>query len=188
MLQLRTCRGRMASAHRCSFHRRRIVADSVWPSVECNMSVVHDGIVSNDRLIHVRVVDDGPIHAHHRGVVCKSAATPFAAYKANPHVAESVVDSAVISDAIAPVAIVEYIPAVTPAPPWRSPKRARIWCRHPLARNPVVAIIAVGPVTGYPHPAFLRTYRLLVYGQNRRCNVDRDQYTRKRRHGNKQQH
>ena len=188
MLQLRSCRRGVTSTHRFPLHRRRIMADSVRPSVECNVPGVRDGIAANDRLVHVRVADDVSIHAHHRGVVCESTAAPFPADKADAHVAEPVVDSAVIPDAIAPVAIVEPIMPAVPSPPRGSPKRALVWCRHPLAWHPVVAVIAIGPVSRNPHPALLRTYRLLVYRQNRWSDANGNRYTRKRGCRNEQDH
>jgi hypothetical protein len=188
MLQLNCGRRRVTPAHRFSLHRGRVVADSVRPSAKCHVPGVRNGIATNDRVIHVGVANDGPVHVHYRGVVCEVSAAPLAAYKADAHVSISVINSAVIPDAIAPVAIMENIMPAAPSPPSRSPKRALVRRRHPLAGNPVVAIIAIGPVSRNPHPAFLRTHRLFVYRQNWRSNGDTDRYTRKRRRGNTQQH
>jgi hypothetical protein len=188
MLQLRSCRRRVTSTHSFSFHRRWIMADSVRPSVEGNVPGVRDSIAANDRLVHVRVADDVSIHAHHRGVVCESTASPFPANEADAHVAEPVVDSAVIPDTITPVAIVEPIMPAIPSPPRRSPKRSLVRRRHPFAGHPVVAVIAVGPVTRNPHPTLLRTHRLLVDRQNRWSNANGNGYTRKRRCRSEQDH
>ena len=188
MLQLRSCRRRVTSTHSFSFHRRWLMADPVRPSVECNVPGVRDRIAANDRLVHVGVADDVSIYTHHRGVVCESISTPFAADKADAHVAESVIDSAVIPDAIAPVAIVEPIMPAVPAPPRRSPKCALVWRGHPLAWNPVVAVIAIGPVSWNPHPTFLRAEWLLVDRQNRWSNANGNGNTRKRRCWNEQNH
>jgi len=188
MLQLGCRRRRVTPAHRFSLHRCGIVADSVRPSAKCHVPRVRNGIASNDRLIHVGVANDAPVHAHHRRVICEVSAAPLAAHKTHAHVSMSVINSAVVPDAIAPVAIMEPVMPAVPSPPRRSPKRALVRRRHPLAGNPVVAIVAVGPVSRNPHPALLRTYRLLVYRQNWRSNGDADRYTRKRCCGNDQQH
>src|SRR5579863_2600539 len=91
MLQLHSCRWCVTSTHTFPLHRRRVMMDSVRPSVECKAPGIRDGIAANDRLIHVRVADDVSVHAHHRRVVCESAAAPFPADKTDTHVAKPVV-------------------------------------------------------------------------------------------------
>ncbi len=188
MLYLDRRGSRVPSAHCCPLHGTRIVSNAVRPSVKCHVPLVHDGVVANDRFIHVGIVDDVCINPHDRGVVGESVAAPLAACKADTHVTKSVIDSAVIPDTITPVAIVKSIMPSIPTPPWRRPESALIGSRHPLARNPVIAIVAVGPISRRPHPAFLRTWRLLVHRQDRRSNVDGNQYARERCRGNKQHH
>jgi len=107
MLQLNCRRRRVTPAHRFSLHRGRFVADSVRPSAKCHVPGVPNRIGTNDRLIYVGVANDAPVHTHHRGVVCEVSAAPLAAHKADAHVSMSVINSAVVPDAISPVAIME---------------------------------------------------------------------------------
>ena len=187
-LQLDSCRRRVASTHRFSLDRRRIVADPVWRSVERHVPGVHNGVSANDRLVHESVANDVSVHTHHCRVVCKPAAAPFPADKADAHVAVAVINSAVVPDAIAPVAVVENVVAAVPSPPRRRPERSLVGRRHPLPWNPVVAVISIGPITGNPHPTFLRTGRLFVHWQDRRSDRDGDRYCAERCRWNEQQH
>jgi hypothetical protein len=136
--------------------------DSVRTAIERDAPVIRDGVAANDSLVHIGVVNDGGIHAHHRGVVCELSSAPLAAYKAYTHVAMAVVNSAVIPNAVAPVTVVKGVASAVPTPPGRGPESAYIRRRHPCPGNPVVAVIAIGPIPRRPHPAFVRAERLLI--------------------------
>jgi hypothetical protein len=143
------------------------------------MPVVDDRVVVNDRLVDIRVVNDRPVHMHDRGIVSKTAATPLTAGEADSHVAKPIVHAAVVADMRAPVAIMEKIVPTFKAPVRRGPQSAGIRRRHPGARNPIVAIIAVGPVARRPHVSILRAIRLNVNRQYRRRNTDADKHSGK---------
>lgn len=172
VLLLHRRRRRVSSAHSCSFHRSGIVPNAARAAVVGHAGVVRDRVLANDGFIHVGVVDDRGIHPHHRRVVLKGSAAPFSTDKADAHVSEAVINSAVITDSIAPVTIVEDVVSAFPTPPRRSPQCAHIGRGHPFSRNPVVAVISPCPVAGRPHPAFFWTERLLIDGQQRRSNRD----------------
>jgi hypothetical protein len=164
------------------------MADPVRTSIESHVPGVRNGVGTNDRLVHVSIANDVSIHTHHCRVVCKPAAAPFPADKADAHVAVAVINTAVVPDAIAPIAIVKNVVAAVPSPPCRRPERSLVGRRHPLPGNPVVSVISIGPITGNPHPAFLRTGRLFVHRQNRRSDRNGDRHSAKRCRWNEQQH
>ena len=148
--------GRMSSAHSRPLHWRRIVTYTAGAAVVSNVPLIDNCVAMDDRLVYVCVPDDGSIDAHDRSVVGEITSAPFTTHKSDSHVAESVVDSAVISNSIAPVAVVESISATFPSPPGRSPQCSCVGRGHPLAGNPVVTVV-VGPISRHPHPPFLRT-------------------------------
>ena len=78
----------------------------------------------------------------------------------------------------------EHVHILFKAPVRRRPQRAFIGSRHPRAGNPVVAIVAVCPVSRTPHQAGFRTWRLLINRQHRRSEADTDKHTRIGRSGN----
>lgn len=95
--------------------------DAARTAVVGYVPIVHNRVLPHDRVIHVGVMNDGSVYAHHSGVVCKSPVPPLTSDKADSHVPKAVIDSAVVSDLIAPVALMENILSVIPAPPRRSP-------------------------------------------------------------------
>lgn len=187
-LHLDWCRALVPPRHRGSFPCSRIVPDSAGTTVIGNVTVTLNRILAHDAVVPVGVADDGWIYAHHCCVVCKSSAAPLSADKANSHISVAVVDSAVVSDLIPPVTVMEPVVTVVPAPPRRSPKRSLVRRRHPRTGNPIVAIIAPCPISGSPHPPFFRTWRLFINRQRRRSYRDAYLNACKRRNGNKQEH
>jgi hypothetical protein len=104
---------------------------------------IGDNASLHNRPVDVGRVDDGLIHMHNRGVVGKVPAPPLAAGKADAAVAEAVVHSPVVAHMPAPVALMEPIMAVFPAPIVGRPQRAFIRRRHPRAGHPVVVSIVI---------------------------------------------
>src|SRR5580704_11778573 len=91
---------------------------------------------------------------------------PSSALIAMPEISVSIVNSAVETDFRSPVAIIEKISVVSPAPvPW-SPQEARFRSHHPLARYPVI-VITISPISGRPEITVPRTNWLLVNGHHR---------------------
>jgi hypothetical protein len=163
------------------FFRRGLVPDAARTACIGNAAIVDDGGVMHDRRIHIGVVNDGRIHAHHSRVVSEVATAPFASRKADAHVAESIVDAAVVADVGSPVAVVEEIVPTFKAPVGRRPEETWLGSRHPGAGNPVIAVLAVSPVAGGPEIAVLWAERLLVNGQHGRGDTDADNHAGERR-------
>ena len=111
---------------------------------------------------------------HDGCVVCKDSTAPHAAGKADAAIAVAVVNAAIVAHVRAPVAGMKDIKSALPSPIGRSPQSSNERRRHPRAGNPVVAVRAVGPVTGSPHQPRLRAYRLHIYRQHRRREADAD--------------
>jgi len=159
--------------------------DAAWPTRIGYVAIVDDRGVMHDRLIHISVVNDGPIHANDGSIVGKVSAAPLTAGEADAHVSESIIDTAVVAHVRSPVASVKEVMPTFKAPIGRRPKVTRFGSGHPCARNPVIAVIVgVGPVTGSPKIAVLRAKWLLVHRHDRRCDPDADRYLSKRRCGN----
>jgi hypothetical protein len=139
------------------------------------IGVGHDAPLHN-RPVNVGGVNDGLIHMHHRGVVSKVPAPPLAAGKADAPVAGAVVHAAVVANVVAPVAVMEPVPAAGPPPVRRRPQRAAVRSRHPGARHPVVVpiVIRIGPVPRRPHQVGFGAYGLYIDRQLGRSKSDAD--------------
>jgi len=85
------------------------VVDAARAAAVCNVTVVDDGVPHNDGVVDVCIVNNGSIDANDVGVIGKTAAAPLAAGKADTHVAEAVVDAAIIADVAAPVTGMENV-------------------------------------------------------------------------------
>jgi hypothetical protein len=166
----------------------RLVADAAGSAAEGHVVVAGDEASIDTLAILEGVVDVAAVHMHDGGVVVEVVAAPLAAGKADPAVAEAVVYAAVVADVAAPVAFMEKIPAPLPAPVRRRPQGALIRGGDPGARDPVVAVIAVGPVAGGPHHTRLQAVGLLIDGQGRRRKAHADQNARMRVRGNEQEY
>ncbi len=132
------------------FHRRRLVLNSARSTRIRNMVVVDDRRVVNDRLVDVRVVNNRRIYVHHGRIVGKLVTAPLTTGESDPHIPKAVVHTTVVSNVRSPIAIKEAILTALKAPVRWRPKEARLRCRHPRARNPVITIFAVSPVAGRP--------------------------------------
>ena len=138
--------------------------------------VAHAGHV--DVVHHRLVINVGDVNAAeivHGSVVRKHAAAPEAAFIAGARVAEAIVDAAIEADLRAPVAIVENVTAADEAPVTGRPQQAGGRRLYPSARHPVIAVGGVvGPISRHPEVARRRQGRLLVHGQRRRRDRDRN--------------
>jgi len=132
------------------------MTDAISTAVVGDVIVVDDGCVVDDCFVDVGVVDSRFIHMHDRPVIGEFAAAPLAANEADAHVAEAVVDAAVVSNVRTPVTGVENIESIRPAPIGRRPQRTLVGRGNPGAWNPEVAIISISPVARSPHPSGLR--------------------------------
>jgi hypothetical protein len=135
--------------------------------------------------IHAPAVHEGKAameaDVHHSGVVGKVPAAPFAADKADAAVAEAVVHAAVVADVWSPIAPMEDVESVVPAPIGRRPQVAGLRRWNPGSGDPIIAVIAIGPVAGCPHQARLGARRLLIDRQRRRRKANADKNAGKRR-------
>ena len=68
------------------------------------VAIVDDSGVMDDGLIHIGVVDDSPIHSNYGCVVGEVATAPLTTGEADAHVAEAIVDAAVVADVLSPIA------------------------------------------------------------------------------------
>lgn len=123
--------------------------------------------VFTDRMA-VDVVHDCDVDVVDRTVVVKMAALPVAALVADTHVAEAVVDSAVVADVRTPVASVKSVMVMPVAPVARGPESPLIGSLNPHAGYPVVAALTPCPVPRRPEIVVARSLRLVVVGQRRR--------------------
>ena len=153
-----------------------LVLNAVRTPVVGHMAGIGNDVPLHDRPVNVGGVDDVLIHMHDGGVIGKGAAAPLAAGKTDAPIAVAVVHAAVVADVVAPIAVIEAIVAVGPAPVGRRPQRAWIGSRNPGAGNPVVVPIAirVAPVAGRPHQVGLGADRLLIDRHLRRSESDTD--------------
>ena len=117
--------------------------NSIRAAVVSHVVRIQYSVAFHNRSIHISVVDDRFIHPHHSGVIGKHAAPPLAARKTDSAKAESVIDAAVVTHFVSPVAIVESILTAVPAPVRGGPKRAFVRSRYPGPRHPVVVAAIV---------------------------------------------
>ena len=183
MLTLHCARRRMPLSGEPALISRGLVPNAARSARISHMPVIDDRRVVNDRLIPVDVVETAA-YMHDRRVVEEVAAAPFAAGKTDAHVPEAIVDAAVVSNMQSPIAVMEDVMAAVKAPVRGRPEKARLRSRHPRARDPVVAGIAVSPVTRRPDISIIRAERLFINRQHRRSNADTDEHSGKRRRRN----
>src|SRR5690348_7259236 len=129
------------------------------------------GNVSDDRAIHIGVVNHRCVHVHYRRVVPKCSMLPAPADETDAGVAKSIINSAVEAHVRSPISGVPDVPAAAPSPVTRRPKKTNLWRHHPGSRHPVVSIGSVCPITWRPKIAWTGADGLLVYRQRRRADV-----------------
>jgi hypothetical protein len=126
-----------------------------YAAVSCKIATIHTPAIHEGKAAM-------EANVHHSCIVGKVSAAPFTADKADAAIAIAVVHAAVVADVGSPIATMEDIEAVIPAPIGRSPQVAGLRRRNPGSGNPVIAVVAVGPVAGRPHEARLGTRWLLI--------------------------
>jgi hypothetical protein len=152
--------------------------DAVRPIKACPID--HRRIVDN-RSIDIRVVDNGGVHMHHRGVIGEMSAFPASAVETRTAVAIAIVHSTVEADVGSPVPGVPQVNAATPTPIPRGPKNSRPGSHDPGSRNPEVALFAISPVSRSPKVSITGANRLRVYRQDGRSDRYGNKHARKRR-------
>ena len=157
----------VAFVHGSDFRRARLDIDAAVTSVVADavgglcavVDVVHDDCTV------VGVVVDAGADVGDGTVVVEVIALPVAAEEAEANVSEAVVDAAVEADVGAPIAAVEAVMHAAPAPVGWGPESAVVGGRNPFTGDPVVAVVAPGPVTGRPEVVRIRSWRLVVFGK-----------------------
>src|SRR5208282_3349170 len=135
----------------------------------------------------IRVVNVGDVHVVHRTVVVKLSVLPTSTFITLTEVAIAIIDSAIETYVRTPVAFIESIHAVAPAPIAWGPEKTDLRSHHPRTWHPIVITIGgvVSPVPRRPDIALGGEGWLLVHGQRRRGDANRyaDLRERGRRHG-----
>ena len=134
------------------FHGQRTPGDAMRPCETCAAGGVSDGhivdhCVGDGAVVDVNVGDGDVVHA---AVVVEPVVAPVATLIAHTGIAVSVVDSAVIADVRAPIAVVISVASANPTPIAGRPQEAGLRRTRPCARHPVVALRRVCPVARRP--------------------------------------
>ena len=147
-----TCRG--------LFFRPRTRSDATIAAVVADP--VHRGVVDDGGVVNVVNVCD--VHVVHRTVVVELSVLPPAALITLTKVSVAITDSAIKTDLLAPVALIEDVAIAAPTPVGWSPEQAGFRSHHPRTWHPVVIVVIVGvsPVAGGPEITLPRTKRLLI--------------------------
>jgi hypothetical protein len=103
-----------------SLARRRVVVNAARTAAIAYMAVPCDIASFHGSVVYVHRVK-AHSHVHDRGVIGKDSAAPLAAGKADAPVAEAVVHAAVVAHVRTPIARMEDVHAVLPAPVVRRP-------------------------------------------------------------------
>jgi hypothetical protein len=143
--------------------------------------IVSDRRIVDYRAVNVGIVDDRGIHTPNCRIIVKGAPFPSSAIETRSIITETIVDTAVEPNMPTPITAVPAIIASAKSPVARRPKKSRFGHFNPDARNPKITILSVGPVAGSPKISIPRTRWLLVDGEWRRRNGNRDRLSEKRR-------
>ena len=158
ILQLRG-HGRNALPTQCGgFGRQSLAGDASRPVVA---GAVRGGVVDG-AVIHV---DIGDVHIVDGTVIVETISAPIPALIAGADVAESVVNTAVVADILAPEAVVVLIHAAKKSPISRCPQEAHLRRPRPGAGHPVVALRSVAPISGRPQISIAGALRLRIFRQ-----------------------
>jgi hypothetical protein len=125
------------------------------------------------RMVSVGIVEPGA-HVPARGVIKEMAAFPMTAPETGPEITKPIVNPAVETDVRSPITGVPKVAPVTPTPPSRRPEKSDFRRLYPNARDPVIVIISPGPIARIPEVSFSRARRLIVNGDYRRRDGNRD--------------
>ena len=161
---------RMALTHGSHFLRSRLYGDAASSAVVADAigrlhAIVH---IINDDVMLVDVVDDVDVHVGDGAIVVEVISLPIATEETEADVTVAIVNAAIEADMGTPVAAVEHIVAAVVSPVRRGPERAVIRRWAPDAGDPVVAVVAPGPIAGSPKIVGVGGGRLVIFGQRRR--------------------
>ena len=178
VLRLESCGGHMLFGERTSLLKRRLVPDSAGTTFIGNV-IVNDRCVVDNSLVYVSVVNDRSVYVNDGCIVDEIAIVPFAAYKANAHVAKPVIYTTVVADVPSPITGMKDIQIIViPSPIGRCPECSleRRW--NPGSGNPIVLlrVVVICPIPWNPDEVRLRARGLNVHGQWRRSEANADKH------------
>src|SRR5580658_10196777 len=122
-----------------------------------NRGVLNSGVVD--------VVDEGDVHVANGLIVEEVAIVPAAAFISVAKIAKAITNPAVETYLRSPVAFVEQVGVVAPAPVAWSPEIAGFGSHDPCAWDPEVIVVSVRPTALGPDIAVFRADGLLVNGE-----------------------
>jgi hypothetical protein len=127
-----------------------------------------------DDAVVIDVVNERDIYVGDGAIVGKDVVVPIAAIVSTAHIAEAIVDAAVETDVVAPIAAMPAIFGTFIVPIRRRPEGSDIGGHDPGSRNPVIAGRGIAPGAWRPDVIFTRAFRLGVVGERRRrvCRFD----------------
>lgn len=131
-------------------------------------------VVHNYRAVDVNVANHGRVHIGECGVIEKLAVVPAPAVIVVSKISIAVVHAAIKAHLRTPVSGVPFIAGVRPSPISRCPQQPRFRSLNPRPRNPIIAISAPRPVARSPDIVRGRAGWLVILGQFRWSNGDRD--------------
>jgi hypothetical protein len=114
------------------------------------------------------------VHVRDAAIVEILPAPPVAAIESGAWVAESIINATVEANCGTPITGIPRIEPIGKGPVARSPKKTYLRGKNPEARDPVVAVNAVCPVTRFPEIAGTWTKRLAIDGKDRWADADRN--------------
>ena len=129
--------------HSDTFRCHRTASDAAWAVVAGTIDVgVVDGAVIDANVGDVYVVDGT--------VVVEPISAPVTTLVARADIPVAVVNTAVVANVLAPGSVVVAIQTCHESPISGGPQEADLRWPSPSARNPVVALRSVAPVSGRP--------------------------------------
>jgi len=184
MLRLRRRHPHMRIAPRSLLRSRGTSRQSSTPAVIAHPA--HRPVIHRAARVNMRKASSAnPVH---RAIVVESSSVPIPALVPEPAIAKAIIDAAIEAHRRAPVTRIPQVSAAAPAPISRRPQHPNLGRLNPRSRNPVIALVAISPIARRPHITNLRTDRLLISHQRRRCDRNRHPNLRHRnRRQNRQQ-
>jgi hypothetical protein len=123
---------------------------------------VEGRVVDHTTVVDIR--DVSVAYVIYRAVVGEFVTMPVTALVAPSDISKPVVDTAVISNIAAPVAMIEGVSAAAVPPISRRPESSRVRRGGPGSRHPVIASRSVAPVSRSPNITRFRDRRLFILG------------------------
>ena len=103
-------------AHGGLLARGRLMANAVGTAAEGHVTRIGYRVALHYRPIDIGVANDRPVHIDDRSIIGKHATAPLTSGKPDAQITAAIVHPAVVAHLGPPVALVEAIAAVGPAP------------------------------------------------------------------------